>query len=48
MFMDLKQPLKQDERREGRLTFEKGGPVEVEFKVESIGAKPRESGGYKR
>lgn len=39
MFMDLKQPLKQDERLKGVLTFEKAGPVEVEFKVESIGAK---------
>jgi copper(I)-binding protein len=47
MFMDLKQPLKQDERLKGTLTFEKAGPVEVEFKVESIGAKPQESGGHK-
>jgi copper(I)-binding protein len=47
MFMDLKQPLKQDERLKGTLTFEKAGPVEVEFKVESIGAKPQEQGGHK-
>lgn len=39
MFMDLKQPLKQDERLKGTLTFEKAGTVEVEFKVESIGFK---------
>ncbi|AMJ62232.1 copper chaperone PCu(A)C [Bosea sp. PAMC 26642] len=39
MFMDLQQPLKQDERLKGVLTFEKAGPVEVEFKVEGIGAK---------
>jgi hypothetical protein len=43
MFMDLKQPLKQDERLKGVLTFEKAGPVEVEFKVESIGAKSGEA-----
>jgi copper(I)-binding protein len=39
MFMELKQPLKQDERLKGTLTFEKAGTVEVEFKVESIGFK---------
>jgi copper(I)-binding protein len=39
MFMELKQPLKQDDRLKGVLTFEKAGAVEVEFKVESIGAK---------
>jgi hypothetical protein len=44
MFMELKQPLKQDERLKGTLTFEKAGPVEVEFKVEAIGAKADEGG----
>ena len=39
MFMELKQPLKQDERVKGTLTFEKAGPVEVEFKVEGMGAR---------
>ncbi|MGO4674345.1 copper chaperone PCu(A)C [Bosea sp. 2YAB26] len=39
MFQELKQPLKQDERVKGTLTFEKAGVVEVEFKVEGIGAK---------
>lgn len=39
MFMDLKQPLKQGEGVKGTLTFEKAGAVEVEFKVESIGAR---------
>lgn len=39
MFMDLKQPLKQDERLKGTLIFEKAGPVEVEFTVEAIGAR---------
>ena len=39
MFLELKQPLKQDERVKGTLTFEKAGPVEVEFKVEGMGAR---------
>ncbi|WP_439495113.1 copper chaperone PCu(A)C [Bosea sp. (in: a-proteobacteria)] len=39
MFQELKQPLKQDERLKATLTFEKAGTVEVEFKVEGIGAK---------
>lgn len=39
MFQELKQPLKQDERLKATLTFEKAGSVEVEFKVEGIGAK---------
>jgi copper(I)-binding protein len=46
MFMDLKQPLKQDERLKGTLTFEKAGPVEVEFKVESVGFKGGEAGAH--
>lgn len=40
MFMDLKQPLKQNERLKGTLVFEKAGTVEVDFKVEAVGAKP--------
>lgn len=43
MFLDLKEPLKQDERVKGTLTFEKAGTVEVEFKVESIGFKGGET-----
>lgn len=39
MFQALKQPLKQDEMVKGTLTFEKAGAIEVEFKVESIGAR---------
>lgn len=39
MFMELKQPLKQGDSIKGRLTFEKAGPVEVEFKVEAVGAR---------
>jgi copper(I)-binding protein len=41
MMLDLKQPLKQGERIKGTLTFEKAGPVEVEFAVEGIGGPPR-------
>lgn len=44
MFMDLRQPLKQDERLKGTLTFEKAGSVEVEFKVEAVGARAGEGG----
>jgi copper(I)-binding protein len=47
MFMDLKQPLKQDERLKGTLTFEKAGTVEVDFKVESMGAKGEEPSAHK-
>ncbi|MFD1331710.1 copper chaperone PCu(A)C [Methylopila musalis] len=38
MFFDLKRPLEKGERFAGRLTFEKAGPVDVEFSVEAIGA----------
>ncbi|HEY5793835.1 MAG TPA: copper chaperone PCu(A)C [Bosea sp. (in: a-proteobacteria)] len=39
MFMELKQPLKQGDSIKGSLTFEKAGSVEVEFKVEAVGAR---------
>jgi copper(I)-binding protein len=38
MFVGLIQPLKQGEHFSTTLTFEKAGPVTVEFAVESIGA----------
>jgi copper(I)-binding protein len=38
MFMDLRAPFKQGDRLKGQLRFEKAGTVDVEFKVESIGA----------
>ena len=47
MFMELNRPLKQDERLKGTLTFEKAGPVEVEFKVEAVGAKPAAGDAHK-
>ncbi|AOO80453.1 hypothetical protein BHK69_08245 [Bosea vaviloviae] len=46
MFMDLKQPLKQDEMLKGTLTFEKAGTVEVAFKVETMGAKAPAPGAH--
>jgi periplasmic copper chaperone A len=39
MFVGLKQPLKQGDRVKGTLMFEKAGALEVEYSVESIGAK---------
>lgn len=47
MFMELKQPLKQGETLKGTLTFEKAGAVEVEFKVESVGARSGSDGAHK-
>ncbi|WP_020174720.1 copper chaperone PCu(A)C [Methyloferula stellata] len=38
MFVGLKQPLKQGEHFPATLTFEKAGPVTVEFAIKSIGA----------
>jgi copper(I)-binding protein/uncharacterized protein YcnI len=37
MFMGLRQPFKVGETVKATLTFEKAGPVEVEFKVEAVG-----------
>jgi copper(I)-binding protein len=39
MFLDLTQPMKQDENVPVTLTFEKAGEVTLNFKVERIGAK---------
>jgi periplasmic copper chaperone A len=38
MFMDLKQPLKQDDKFKAILQFEKAGPLEVNFNVNALGA----------
>lgn len=38
MLMDLKQPFKKDEMIKGQLQFQKAGKVNVEFKVEAVGA----------
>lgn len=43
MFMDLKEPLKEGQTVKGTLTFEKAGPVEVEYTVRGMGgAAPAE------
>ncbi len=44
MFMDLKAPLKEGEMVKGQLKFEKAGIVDVEFKVDAIGAMGKTSG----
>ncbi len=38
MFMDLKEPIKEGSPLKGTLKFEKAGSVEIEYKVEAIGA----------
>jgi copper(I)-binding protein len=45
MFTGLKQQLKKDEKVAGTLVFEKAGTVDVQYKVEALGAKePGHSG----
>ena len=39
MFMNLKQQLEKGQRIKGTLTFEKAGPVEVEFVVDAVGTQ---------
>ena len=39
MFMNLRDPLKQGETLKGQLRFEKAGTVDVEYKVEAVGAQ---------
>jgi len=39
MFVDLKTPLKQDDKISATLTFEKAGKVDVTFDVQSVGAQ---------
>jgi len=40
MMMDLKQPIERGKPFKASLTFEKAGPVEVEFMVVAPGATP--------
>ena len=44
MFIDLKGPIVQDQPFKARLKFEKAGEVEIEFKVEAIGAQSSGNG----
>ena len=39
MFMNLKQPLEKGQRIKGTLTFEKAGPIDVEYVVDAVGAQ---------
>jgi hypothetical protein len=39
MFVGLKSDLKEKERLKGTLVFEKAGMIEVDFAVESMGAR---------
>lgn len=45
MFIDLKAPIVKDKPIKARLTFEKAGELEVEFRVEPIGVKTPAGGG---
>ncbi|MBM3646430.1 MAG: copper chaperone PCu(A)C [Alphaproteobacteria bacterium] len=44
MFMELKAPLAKDAKVPVTLVFEKAGSIEVEFKVEAMGAQPPAAG----
>lgn len=44
MFMQIKEPVKQDKPFSGTLTFEKAGAVSVEYSVESMGGTADMSG----
>jgi hypothetical protein len=46
MFMNLQQPFEKGQRIKGTLTFEKAGPVEVEYVVEAVGAPASGSHGH--
>jgi copper(I)-binding protein len=46
MFMDLTAPLKEGDMVKGQLTFEKAGKVDVEFKVDAIGASAPSHGDH--
>src|SRR5262249_2814469 len=39
MFTELHEPLKQGDTLKGQLRFEKAGPVDIEYRVEGIGAQ---------
>jgi hypothetical protein len=38
MFMDLREPLRQGDKRAGKLVFERAGTIEIEFTVAPFGA----------
>lgn len=45
MFLSLKKPIAKGENAKGSLSFEKAGNVDVEYKVEDIGALKSSDGG---
>jgi periplasmic copper chaperone A len=46
MFMDLNDALKQGEKLQGTLTFERAGTVKIEFDVEGVGAQSTSPGAH--
>ena len=46
MFMNLKEPLKQGETHQGQLSYEKAGTVEIQYKVEALGAQTTGHSGH--
>jgi copper(I)-binding protein len=46
MFMNLKEPLRQGETLKGQLRFEKAGTVDIQYKVEGLGAQTTGHGGH--
>jgi periplasmic copper chaperone A len=46
MFMNLRDALKENDTLKGVLVFEKAGRVEVAFKVEAIGYRPKEGASH--
>lgn len=46
MFMELKEPTKEGQTIKGTLVFEKAGKVDIEYKVEALGAKAQGHGGH--
>lgn len=46
MLMDLRQPLKEGDRVEGVLMFERAGTVAITYRVGGIGAKDAGAGGH--
>jgi hypothetical protein len=41
MFVDIKRPFEKGKRVKGTLTFQKAGPIDVEYVVEAVGATPK-------
>lgn len=47
MFMELKSPMKEGEKVKGTLKFKRAGTIEVEYRVDALGAKaPGQGGGH--